>query len=71
MKFNKVEIIATILSIIGNIFIIYKSKIGFGIWIAANILWIDFALDRKDKHYWLAGLFLFYTILAIAGLIKW
>lgn len=68
---NKLEIIATILSVIGNIFIIYKSKIGFMIWIIANTFWIIFALNRKDKYYWMAGLFLFYTILSIVGLIKW
>ena len=68
---NKLEITATILSIIGNIFIVYQSKIGFAIWIVANILWIIFALNRKDKYYWMAGLFLFYNILSIIGLIRW
>lgn len=68
---NKIEIIATILSIVGNIFIIYQSKIGFMIWIVANTLWIIFALNRKNKHYWMAMLFVFYTILSIIGLLKW
>lgn len=71
MKLNKSEIIATILSIVGNIFIIYQNKIGFGIWILSNLFWIRFALNRKDKHYWMAGLFLFYTLLSVVGLLKW
>ena len=68
---NKLEITATILSIIGNIFIVYQSKIGFAIWLVANTLWIIFALNRKNKYYWMAGLFAFYTILSIIGLIIW
>ena len=66
---NKIEIIATILSIIGNVFIIFQSKIGFVVWIIANIFWVKFAL--KNKHFWMMGLFIIYTILAITGLFAW
>lgn len=68
---NKLEIIAMILSLVGNVFIIYKSKIGFAIWVIANTLWVIFALNRKDKHYWMALLFILYIILAIIGWFRW
>lgn len=71
MRCTWIEIIATILSVIGNIFVVYQSKIGFAIWLAANTLWIIFALNREDKYYWMAGLFFFYNILAVIGLIRW
>lgn len=66
---NKTEIIATILSLVGNVFIVFQNKIGFGVWIISNALWIKFGL--KEKHYWMAGLFGFYTLLAIVGLLTW
>jgi len=63
------ELIATIFSIIGNIFVIYKKWIGFVIWIISNLLWIIFGI--LNKHYWMIVLFIFYTIISIWGIYKW
>ncbi len=63
------EIIATVIAILGNIFIIYKNRMGFMIWIISNVLWIIFA--TLNQHYFMSILFFFYLILSIIGFIKW
>lgn len=63
------EIIATILSILGNLFIIYKNRYGFLIWIIANISWMYFAW--VNNHVSMLILFFWYTLISIWGFVKW
>ena len=64
-----VEWLATILSILGAIFVAFKYKEGFYIWIVANFLWISFAW--KHKHYGLLLLSVSYLIINLIGIVRW
>jgi len=67
---NYLEIIATILSIIGNLYIIKKKWIGHLLWFIGNIFWGILAI--KYKLYFMAGLqFIFYNVLCVIGIYKW
>lgn len=63
------SIIATLLSITGNLLVNKKNRIGFIIWIFPNMFWIYIALN--NINYSQAFLFLFYCVLNIDGFIKW
>ena len=59
----------TILSLLGVILNIYKSPIGFIVWIFTNAAWcyIDFKKGLKEQ----ALLFAVYFMLALYGLYRW
>lgn len=61
--------IATFLSLLGNVFIVRKSKWGFVIWTAGNIVWIwvDIHIGLHSQIVMMAV----YSALNIWGLIEW
>lgn len=65
-----ISIIATILSLSGNLLVNYKKKIGFIIWIASNILWIFINLI-SELNVSQCIMFFFYAVLNVSGYIKW
>jgi nicotinamide riboside transporter PnuC len=60
---------ATFLSCLGNVFIIYKKKIGFVIWTFGNITWIF--VDYKIGLYSQIIMMVFYAILNVWGWVEW
>ena len=64
------SLIATASSIIGNIFINHKRKVGFIIWTIANMLWILINCIG-DMNYPQVCMFGVYSILNIQGYKKW
>lgn len=64
------SLIATASSIIGNIFINHKRKVGFIIWTMANMLWILINCIG-DVNYPQVCMFGVYSILNIQGYSKW
>jgi nicotinamide riboside transporter PnuC len=61
--------IATILSLLGNVFIVRKSKWGFIVWTAGNLVWIyvDISIGLYSQIVMMAT----YSALNIWGLIEW
>lgn len=66
---HAIEWIATVLSIIGVLFVNLQNLNGLFIWIVANILWISFA--TKHKHYGLLVLACSYLVINIIGILNW
>ena len=66
---HAVEWIATVLSIIGVLFVNLQNLNGLFIWVVANVLWISFAW--KHKHHGLLVLAISYLIINIIGIINW
>jgi len=64
-----ISIIATVLSITGNIFVNRKNRIGFIIWNIANVLWVYIAW--VSRNYPQALMFLTYSFLNLEGWMKW
>ncbi len=64
-----IEWLATILSVIGVIFIARKNIIGFYIWIVSNFLWIYFGIVKES--YGIITLFTIYLGTSIYGIYKW
>ena len=60
-----IEVIATVLSIIGAILVAVRQRVGFLLWIVANFLWIGFAL--RHGHFPMAILFAVYLVIAVIG----
>ena len=59
------EILATSLSVVGAIFVAYRKRIGFLIWIVANFLWIVFGY--MNQHWGMTLLFCVYLITSYIG----
>lgn len=64
-----IEWVLVVLSILGNVLIIYKMRSGYGVWIVGNVGWV---ICFTYRELW-AQVFLFtvYLALAIWGFIKW
>ena len=64
-----ISYIATFLSLLGNVFIVRKSKWGFIIWTAGNIawIWVDIHIGLYSQIVMMAV----YSMLNIWGLIEW
>lgn len=66
---------ATIVALAGNIFVIYRKRAGFLLWVISNIFFVanGIALARQGNTEQLATSFLFavYTALAIWGYVSW
>ena len=67
---NFMETIALILSVLGNILITGKKKIGFIVWIISNCIWIYTNIQKGDnlQQNIMFGL---YILLNIIGYINW
>lgn len=61
--------IATFLSILGNILVVYKKKIGFLIWLASNFVWIY--VDIGIGLYSQIVMMVLYAILNVLGWYEW
>lgn len=59
-----------ILSVVGNIFVNYKNRIGMVIWIVSNFLWIYYATFVQINH---AQVFMYaiFTLTNLHGIYKW
>lgn len=64
-----ISYIATFLSLLGNIFIVRKSKWGFIVWTLGNIAWI--VVDVRIGLYSQIVMMAVYSGLNIWGLIEW
>ena len=64
------SIIALILSLIGNILVNYKKKLGFIIWISSNVFWIIVNF-LGDVNYPQVIMYIVYAILNVQGYINW
>ena len=64
------SIIALILSLVGNILVNYKKKLGFIIWISSNVFWIVVNF-LGDVNYPQVIMYLIYAGLNIQGYINW
>ena len=64
------SIIALILSLVGNILVNYKKKLGFVIWISSNVFWIIVNF-MGDVNYPQVIMYIIYAILNIQGFINW
>lgn len=64
------SIIALILSLIGNILVNYKKKLGFIIWIISNVFWIVVNF-LGDVNYPQVIMYLVYAGLNVQGYINW
>jgi hypothetical protein len=63
------EIIATIISLTGAVFIVLKDPIGYACWIASNSMWVVFSAQKK--HWWQMVMWIAFLGLSIWGLISW
>ena len=64
------SIIALILSLVGNILVNYKRKLGFIIWISSNVFWIVVNF-LGDVNYPQVIMYIVYAILNVQGYINW
>ena len=64
------SIIALILSLVGNILVNYKRKLGFVIWISSNVFWIVVNY-MGDVNYPQVIMYIVYAILNVQGYINW
>ena len=64
------SIIALILSLIGNILVNYKKKLGFIIWISSNVFWIAVNF-LGDVNYPQVIMYVIYAGLNVQGYINW
>lgn len=64
------SIIALILSLVGNVLVNYKKKLGFVIWISSNVFWIVVNF-LGDVNYPQVIMYVIYAILNIQGYINW
>jgi nicotinamide riboside transporter PnuC len=64
------SIIALILSLIGNILVNYKKKLGFIIWISSNVFWIVVNF-MGDVNYPQVIMYLVYAVLNVQGYVNW
>ena len=64
------SIIALILSLIGNILVNYKKKLGFIIWISSNVFWIIVNF-MGEMNYPQVVMYLIYAGLNVQGYINW
>ena len=64
------SIIALILSLVGNILVNYKKKLGFIIWISSNVFWIAINF-LGDVNYPQVIMYVIYAGLNVQGYINW
>ena len=64
------SIIALVLSLVGNILVNYKKKLGFVIWISSNVFWIVINF-LGDVNYPQVIMYLIYVGLNLQGYINW
>ena len=64
------SIIALILSLVGNILVNYKKKLGFIIWISSNVFWIVVNFIG-EMNYPQVIMYLVYAVLNVQGYINW
>lgn len=65
-----ISIIALILSLLGNILINNKRKIGFVIWILSNIAWIIVNIISIPNYPQII-MYLCYAFINIDGIVRW
>lgn len=65
-----VSTIALILSLIGNILVNYKKKIGFVIWIISNVFWVVVNM-LGNPNYPQIIMYLIYVGLNMQGYMNW
>jgi len=63
------EAVSAILAIVGVIFIAYKNKMGFLIWVFGNILWIVYGI--QTSQYFFTAQYVVFTFTSIWGFYKW
>ena len=64
------SIIALVLSLVGNVLVNYKKKLGFIIWISSNVFWIAINF-LGDVNYPQVIMYVIYAILNVQGYINW
>ena len=64
------SIIALVLSLVGNVLVNYKKKLGFIIWISSNVFWIAINF-LGDVNYPQVIMYLIYVGLNLQGYINW
>lgn len=64
-----ISIIATVLSLSGNLLVNLKRKSGFVVWILSNIVWVYIAMHVPN--YPQAIMFMCYALLNVHGYLSW
>ena len=64
------SIVALVFSIIGNLLVNYKKKIGFIIWIISNVFWVAINI-LGTPNYPQIIMYLIYVGLNIQGYVNW
>jgi len=64
------SIIALVLSLVGNILVNYKKKLGFIIWISSNVFWIIVNFIG-EMNYPQVIMYLIYAGLNVQGYVNW
>ena len=64
------SIIALVLSLVGNILVNYKRKLGFIIWISSNVFWIVVNF-LGDVNYPQVIMYVIYAGLNVQGYVNW
>ncbi|OPX85598.1 MAG: Nicotinamide mononucleotide transporter [Pelotomaculum sp. PtaB.Bin104] len=60
---------AFILAVTGNALVVLKIRAAFWVWSVANVIWIWFAVGRRDWAQ--AAMFVVYIGMNIWGYVKW
>ena len=64
------SIIALVLSLVGNVLVNYKKKLGFIIWISSNVFWIVVNF-LGDVNYPQVIMYIVYAALNVQGYVNW
>lgn len=63
------EIISAVIAVAGTLFITFKMKTGFLLWVVGDILWLIYG--AVTQQYFFMGQYIVFTVLAAFGFIKW
>lgn len=64
-----IEALATLLSVLGSIFVVRKSRWGHAIWIVANLLWMY--VGAVASLWGMVACMVFYTVISMYGFVSW
>lgn len=63
------EFVAMVISVIGQLLMVFKNEWAFVLWIGSNFVWIYLCL--KDHRYFMTTTFIIYSIIDIVSIYAW